>query len=191
MKRPGVLEGIVLALVAAATAAVVFPVLTILLAPGAVLRLIIAGLSFSYLCYLLQRSEQKVGRITLVLGWCLLAVTAWVFAPSLLTYAAIHLVIIWLVRSLYFYNSVLSALADLGLTGLALIVALWAWLTSGSLFLVVWCLFLVQALFVVIPRHFAQTAKSANSAVSLSPEDSFETAYRAAEQALRKFIRTN
>jgi len=36
-------------------------------------------------------------------------------------YLLVHLGLIWLIRSLYFYSSVLSALADLGLGGLGLV----------------------------------------------------------------------
>ncbi len=64
---------------------------------------------------------------------------------------------LWLIRSLYFYDSVLSALVDLGLTGVALVTAIWAWLASNNLFLAFWCFFLVQALFVLIPRQWSKT----------------------------------
>lgn len=185
---PGLFEGVGVALVAGITAAVVFPVMATLFAPAAVLRLLIAGLSLAYLVYLSRRSHQKIGRLTVMASWGLVAIASWFLAPSLLSYAAIHLVMIWLVRSLYFYSSVLSALSDLGLTGLALMAAIWAWFSSGSLFLVFWCLFLVQALFVTIPRHFARSPKQVGSV--LAPEDPFEKAHASAQQALRKLFST-
>ena len=40
---------------------------------------------------------------------------------------------------------------ELGLMGLSTFVALWVWLSTGSLFLSLWCFFLMQALFVFIP----------------------------------------
>lgn len=188
--RPSLFEGVGVALVAGITAAVIFPIMTTLFTPAAVLRLLIAGLSLAYLIYLLRRSRQKLGQLTVMAGWGLVAIVSWFFAPSLLSYAAIHLLMIWLVRSLYFYNSLLSALADLGLTGLALMAAIWGWFSSGSLFLVFWCLFLVQALFVTIPRHFAQPTKKASSASEPGQEDPFEKAHASAQQALRKLFST-
>ena len=142
MNRPSLLAGIGVALVASVTAALVFPLLTTLLSPQSAIRLLIAGLSGGYLAYLTGYSNQKTGRMTVLIGWALVSLGGLVLAPGLLSYAAIHLVMIWLIRSLYFYNSLLSALADLGLTGLALAAAIWAWFSAGSLFLMFWCLFL-------------------------------------------------
>ncbi|MBV1930525.1 MAG: hypothetical protein KUG71_02310 [Porticoccaceae bacterium] len=186
MKRPSLFEGIAVALIAGITAAIVFPLLAIALAPGFVLRLLVAGVSLVYFIYLLRRSQQKLGRLTVLGTWALFTTATWLLAPSVISYAAIHLLMIWLVRSLYFYSSVLSALADLGLTGLALIAALWAWFSTGSLFLTFWCLFLVQALFVLIPRCFARLEQHPSVAGLKPADDPFETAHRAAEQAIRK-----
>jgi hypothetical protein len=186
MKRPSLFEGIAVALLAGITAAMLFPVLAIVLAPGFVLRLLIAGLSLVYLIYLFRRSQQKLGRLTVLGAWALFTTATWLLAPSFISYAAIHLLMIWLARSLYFYSSVLSALADLGLTGLAFIAGLWAWFSTGSLFLTFWCLFLVQALFVLIPRCFARSQQHPSVAGLKAADDPFESAHRVAEQAIRK-----
>ncbi len=204
MKRPSLFEGIGLALVASIIVALVFPIFSLLLAPGVVLQLLITGLSLAYLVYLLVRSQQKLGRGTVLACWLVVTITAWVFSPSLLSYGVIHLLLIWLVRSLYFYNSSLSALADLALTGLALTAALWAWFSVGSFFLVFWCLFLVQALFVIIPRNFlgprsfrgakacidSTNSFTGRSASDMAAEDPFEKAHATAEKALRKLFST-
>lgn len=185
MKLPTLFEGIALALVASISGSAVFLTLTTLFSAAGVFRLLIAGLCFAYVLYLLARSSEQTGRITVISVWFVVAATAWIFAPSLLIYILIHLAMIWLVRSLYFYSSVLSSLADLGLTGLAMAVAVWAWSVSSSLFLAFWCFFLVQALFVMIPRQFARPVNTHGS-LSIS-EDGFERAHHAAENALRKF----
>ncbi len=204
MKRPSLLEGIGLALLVSIIVALVLPVFSLLLAPGVVLRLLFAGLSLVYLSYLLVRSQQKLGRVTVLVCWFMVTIATWVFSASLLSYGVMHLLLIWLVRSLYFYNSSLSALADLALTGFALSAALWAWFSVGSFFLVFWCLFLVQALFVIIPRNFrgprnfqeaTVCAASASNftgqpASDMAAEDPFEKAHAAAEQALRKLFAT-
>jgi len=84
---------------------------------------------------------------------------------------------------------VLSSLADLALTGISLAIAIWAWLTTRSLFLGFWSFFLVQALFVLIPRKLARSHDS-QTADSHS-DDPFERAHRAAEMALRNLISTH
>jgi len=190
VNRPGLMAGVGVALAAGVVAALLFPLLTTLMSPITALRLLIAGLSGGYLLYLMSCSHQKLGRMTVIAGWALVSLASWVLAPSLLGYAAIHLVMIWLIRSLYFYNSLLSALADLGLTGLALAAAIWAWFSAGSLFLVFWCLFLGQALFVAIPANFSANRKTTSSSPYRSEEDPFEKAHGVAEQALRKIFST-
>jgi hypothetical protein len=77
---------------------------------------------------------------------------------------------------------------DAGLSGLALAAAVWAAISTGSLFLALWCFFLVQALFVAIPnrmsapRNHGRRAQKSASAV----DDDFERAYRNAEAAVRR-----
>ena len=206
MKQRRLLEGIVIAVVAAIAAAVMMPVLSVVLAPAFILRLLIVVVSFGYLIYLLHRKPHKPGRVTVIGAWLIVSLLTWLFVHSLPGFAAIHLLMIWLVRALYFYNSVLSALADLSLTGLAFITALWAWTSTGSLFLAFWCLFLVQALFVLIPARIPSRSLRArnistdylndhlsnylNDSPIESPElarqEVFERARRSAQQALRK-----
>ena len=191
MNRPSLMAGVGVALVAGVVATLLFPLLTILMSPTTALRLLIAGLSGGYLLYLMRYSHQKLGRMTVLAGWALVSLVSWVLTPSLLGYAAIHLVMIWLIRSLYFYNSLLSALADLGLTALALAAAIWAWFSAGSLFLVFWCLFLGQALFVAIPANFSASRKTPSSFAGRGAEDPFEKAHDVAEQVLRKIFSTH
>ena len=106
-----------------------------------------------------------------------LVLAAW--QPPLLLYLALHVGLLWLVRALYHYASVLSALADLGLNGMALAAAVWASTHTASLLLSTWCFFLVQALFVAIPRDLRdrRVAQGAPTA----PADRFQQAHRAAQ----------
>ena len=188
MTRPGYLEGVVFALIAALAGALLFPALILILAPVIALKLLMIVASAGYLVYLLKRSDQKLGRITAAACWLIITLASWLLAPSLLSLAAIHLLMIWLVRSLYFYSSLLSALADLGLSALALLVACWAWVSSGNLFLLFWSYFLVQGLFVAIPRVFSIAAGPAKQQQRMASAGAFETAHSAAEQALRKLF---
>jgi len=188
MRRPTFLEGVGVALVTSLLGSMLFSVVTPELNSGSVLQLLIAGFSFSYLIYLLRRSPERVGRVTVVLLWSVAASGIWLLGASLLLTLLLHTLLIWLVRSLYFYSSLFSALADLGLSGLAIIAALWATLQSGSLLLAIWCFFLVQALFVVIPKSLPRRATESNIC---DHDDRFQQAQRTAEAALRKLSTTH
>ncbi|MEN8175709.1 MAG: hypothetical protein ABFS23_08090 [Pseudomonadota bacterium] len=181
MKSDSFMQGAGVALAASLAGAALFVALTTVFAGGTVLRLVIAGLSFAYVFYLLARSGQRVGRVTTLAGWVLAAGIGWILQLPLPLYLLLHLGLIWLVRSLYFYSSALSALMDLGLTGLGLAAGIWAFLHTGSLFLGLWSFFLVQALFVVIPTTFKQGPSKSKPPAG---DDAFEKAHRAAEQAL-------
>lgn len=185
MKRPGFLQGVALAAVAALLGEVLFVALTPLLGSITALHMVIAIASFSYIVYLLRASGERLGRLTTLLGWLAVTVaTAW-FSPPLLLYVLLHVAMIWLVRALYFYASLLPALADLGLNALALASVVWASAQSGSLLLALWCFFLLQALFVMIPEGMGM------SRTPPATEEPFEQARRAALAALRKLSSVN
>jgi hypothetical protein len=188
MKQPTFFEGVVVALVASLAGGVLYTALTSLFPGGAVLRLLIAGLALGYIIYLFSRSRERIGRLTALGFWTLAAGAAWWLVPSLSLYLLVHLGLVWLIRSLYFYSSVLSALADLGLGGLGLAAAVWASLHTGSLFPGIWCFFLLQALFVAIPASLERKASRRQPAPDR--EDRFRRAHRAAEAAVRKLSST-
>jgi hypothetical protein len=184
MKQPTFFEGAVVALVASIAGSVLFTALTPLFAAAWVLRLLIAGLGLGYILYLFSRSRERIGRTTALAFWTLASGAAWWLAPSLPLYLLLHLGLIWLIRSLYFYSSLLCALADLALGGFALAAAVWASIHTGSLFLGIWCFFLLQALFVAIPASLDRKASERQSPPHR--EDRFRHAHRAAESAMRK-----
>lgn len=185
MSRPTFLEGVAVALGTSVVGTALFSVLTTMFDGGGVLRLLIAGISLGYVLYLLSRSRARVGRITAVGLWAIVAALSWYSSPPLLLYLLVHMGLVWLIRSLYFYSSVLSALGDLGLTGLSLAAGIWAVTQTGSLFLSIWCFFLVQALFVGIPTRVKGTTGQIHP--EQDHEDRFERAHSAAQAALRKF----
>ncbi len=182
MKTPSFFEGVLLAVVASISADVLFVALRWLMPVGQAPGLLIAGLSFAYCVYLLVRSRERVGRMTVLAVWIALSGTVWLWSPPLPLFLLIHLGMVWLVRSLYFQTGLVAALADLALSGFGLAAALWAVTTSGSLLLAVWCFFLVQALFVAIPNGKGRTQAPVESVA----DDRFQQAYRTAEAALRK-----
>jgi hypothetical protein len=178
------MEGIGVALAAGISGGLLFSMLTTVFASGFVLRLLIAGMGLLYVLYLLQRSGEKVGRITTLAIWLVMASALWLLGLSLPLYLMAHLGIVWLIRSLYFFSSLFSALADLGLVLFGVTAAAWALLETGNLFLSFWSFFLVQALFAAIPSSWKRSDKPA--ARARGTEDRFLLAHRAAEAALAK-----
>lgn len=184
MKQPTFAEGVTVAIFTSLGGSVLYTALEVVFPGGPVLRLLIAGLGLAYVLYLLSRSPEPVGRITAAAVWTVVAGALWFTKPPLLLYAFAHLGTIWLLRSLYFYSSGLSALADLGLNGLSLAAAIWAVSRTGSVFLGIWCFFLMQALFVAIPDNLGH--KSGKARPAQESEDRFQHAYRVADAAVRK-----
>lgn len=184
MKQPTFLEGVSVALALSLAGSILYTAMDTVHPGGPVLRLLIAGMGLAYVVYLLNRSPERVGRISAAAAWLLVAGLLWFTEPPLLLYMCMHLGAIWLVRSLYFYSSALSALADMGLNGLGLAASIWAVTRTGSVFLGIWCFFLVQALFVAIPERISRNTGA--TAAGQGSEDRFLHAYRVAEAAVRK-----
>ncbi len=186
MKRPSFIHGVVIAAVLGFFASAVVATLTPFVGFAAVLRLAIPALALAYVLYLLSRSDERVGRVTALSIWGVLAAATWWVAPPLPLYFLIHVGAIWLLRSLYFYSGVMPALMDLGLSALSISATVWALTRSGSIFLATWCFFLVQALFVVIPSAVKRPQiEQRNTAVD---SENFEHARRQADQALRQLF---
>ncbi len=186
MKRPTFLHGVVVAAVLGFFASAVVATLTPFVGLGAVIRLVIPALGFTYLLYLFSRSKERLGRVTTLTLWGALAAATWWVAPPLPFYLLIHVGSIWLVRSLYFYSGVMPALMDLGVSALSIFATVWAISRSGSVFLATWCFFLVQALFVAIPPTMKSAQKSKRNTATESKN--FENARRQADHALRQLF---
>ncbi len=182
MKRPTFLEGVAVAIGASFLGGACYSALTMVLPGSAAFRTLVAGIGLAYAVYLLTRSHERVGRVTALTTWAAVAVATWLLEPPLVLYVSVHVGLLWLIRSLYFYSSALSALADLGLSLASVAAAIWAVTESGSPFLSIWCFFLVQALFVTIPVHVGQNSREG----AFEDDERFEHAHRAAQGALRR-----
>ncbi|GAA3917048.1 hypothetical protein [Litoribacillus peritrichatus] len=185
MKRPGFYQGVIVAFLLSLLGSAFFTVLTPVVSSHWALKVVITLLALAYLLYILSTTPSRNGKVTTLAIWLTITGVCWYWSPHLLIYTLIHMSIIWLARSLYYYQSALSALADLGLNGLSLVAALWAMTHTHSLFLSLWCFFLVQALFVAIPKSL----KRSNTALSSTLDDKsdmFERAHRSAQAALRR-----
>ena len=186
MKRPSFLHGVIVAAVLGFFASAIVATLTPFVGLGAVLRLVIPALAFAYLLYLFSRSDERVGRVTTLSLWSALAAVMWWLAPPLPLYLLVHVGVVWLVRSLYFYSGVMPALMDLGVSALSVSATVWAISRSGSVFLATWCFFLVQAVFVAIPPAIKSWRKQQHD--TTSDNENFEHARRNADQALRRLF---
>ena len=181
MKTASFNEGLFIALISSITGSIIYYLLSVFVADSYIFRLLISLGSLAYILYLLSRSQTHVGRASVVGAWMIIAVTIWFYWPPAAVFILVHIAIIWLIRSLYFYSSIVSALADLGLNLLSIAAAFWAAQTTGNLFLSIWCFFLTQALFVVIPKNLLATDKP-----QVLTDDRFRNAHRAAQSALGK-----
>ena len=186
MKRPTFFHGVGVALLLAFCASATIAALTPFVGFAVVLRLLIPLLCLGYVMYLLGRSNERVGRVSTLVSWVAVALLTWWFAPPLPLYLLIHVAAIWLVRSLYFYSGVLPVIADLGLGLAGIAAAAWAIGLSGSVFLAVWCFFLVQALFVAIPASMKSIGKSTRLRTCDNQE--FDKARRQADRALNALM---
>lgn len=184
MKRPSFLHGVVVAAVLGFFASAIVATLTPFVGLDPVVRLVIPAMALAYLLYLFSRSEERLGRVTALAFWAILAVVTWWLAPPLPLYLLVHVGSIWLIRSLYFYSGVLPALLDLGISALSITATVWAISRSGSVFLATWCFFLVQALFVAIPPAI----KKRNPKAVIDSNETFDHAKRNADRALRQLF---
>ena len=145
-------------------------------------------LSLFYILYLIIRSKEKTGRITALTIWIVITFSSWFTAVPFSLFIIVQLAIVWMLRSLYFYSSIFSSIADLFLTSISISVALWAGFHSGTLFLALWSLFLMQSLFVFIPTSLNKKTKPIIESVFYNENSSsdFDRAHNSAKQALGK-----
>jgi hypothetical protein len=181
-RTPSLGAGLVAALVLSTCGAALLAALPPLVGHATALRAVVALLGLAYLLYAVGRSGERVGRVTTVACWIVIASAAWLSGLPLAGYVLVHVALFWLVRSLYYYSGLLPALVDLGLTVLGAAFAVWAAQRSQSAWLVLWCFFLVQAFHVLIPASLTQRDKRALD----SSDEAFARAHRAADAAVRR-----
>jgi hypothetical protein len=184
MKTATLFEGIFVAFLFSLISSVTYFALSSIFSDSFLIQLLITGLSFAYILYLLSRSKAPIGRITSVVVWTVAVIFLWFFSPPISVFLLIHLLMIWLIRSLYYYSSLFSSLLDFALNGLSVATAFWAANHTDSLFLTIWCFFLIQTLFVLIPQKLKHT--TSNESSTLDSEAEFQNAYRTEESAIEK-----
>ncbi len=183
MKSSNFPEGVIVAAALAIVASICSTVFAPLIGALAITRLLVPALALAYLLYLFSRSRERSGRLVMLAAWGFIAVLAWWLAPPLPLYLMIHTSALWLVRSLYFHSGLLPSLLDMALGACSVIALSWALSRTGSVLLASWCFFLVQALFVAIPRSLA------GNGATVPLDDGFQRAHTAAQAALSQLIR--
>ena len=182
MNRPSFWHGVLVAAGLAFVGTVLWSVVPPITGRETAARLLIPLMSLAYVFYLLATADARTGRVVTVSLWSALAVGAWWLSPPLPAYVLIHVGVIWLVRSLYFYSGVIPALLDGLLSGFAAGAFVWAATRTDSIFLSTWTYFLVQSLFVLIPARIGPR-KAGPAAVD---SRRFERAKNQADAALRQ-----
>jgi len=188
MKTATFFEGVLFALIVGFISSVLLFTLSSFFPGNLLIRGLISGISVAYIVYLLTRSNERVGRVIVMTVLLISITTMWFAWPPITLFILGHITIIWLVRSLYFYSSLVSSFADLALNGSSLLIAFAVAGYTDSMFLTLWCFFLIQALFVWIPKSMTKPLSSSNSSPStpLNHEQDFQQSFRAAQAAVQQ-----
>ena len=190
MKRPGLVQGILVAMVLSLAAPALYHVCDLLVPRPLALKLVIVALTGAYMHYLLKLHHARIGNIILGTGTALILVTALLWGVAISTLVLVSILLIWIVRSLIAYSSVFMSIVDGALSLLGLGAATWAFGATGSAFWAIWCFFLTQSLFTLIPEQPGRINKSAAS-TPVMETSGFSAAHKAAEAALRELAERN
>jgi hypothetical protein len=188
MKRPGLIQGIIVAVVLSLAAPVLYHLCDLLVPRLLALKLVIVALTGAYVLYLLKLHHARIGNIVLGTGTALILLAALLWGVAATTLVFVSIPLIWIVRSLIAYSSVFMSIVDGALCLLGLGAATWAFGATGSAFWATWCLFLTQSLFTLIPEQPGRIKKPASSIPAMET-DRFSAAHKAAEAALRALAR--
>lgn len=188
IKSPGILNGILAALVISLAAGATSLLLSGFIYQSTLFALVLYGATFSYLIYLLKKSSARIGRVVVVSSWAGISLVCWFFDVPLLEQILIQAGLIWLVRSLYFHASLIAAVLDFVLVAVGLAAGTWAMVNTGSLATTVWSFFLIQALFCWIPDLSRKA--SGESSNSQRGQNNFQSAHRAALDAVHKLAQS-
>jgi len=184
MKTATFFEGVFIALIVGFVSSVLLFTLSSFFPTNLLIRGLISAITFAYITYLLSRSNERVGRIIVITILLISMTTMWFVWPAISFFIIGHMMMIWLVRCLYFYSSLVSAIVDLTLNGFSVLTAFAVATHTDSLFLTLWCFFLMQALFVFIPSSIKKPLSTTST--PFQHQQDFQHSYRAAQAAVRQ-----
>ncbi len=168
-RTPGFIEGVVVAAVLSVVGGALSVLLWVLISPQIVqglaasdARLLaIVAISLCYLLYLLWRSQESAGRISMVLLWVGISLPVLLLLPHWTL--AFQLALLWLTRSLFLQRGFSAALGDLGLIVVGLGAGrCWPSAPPADLAAAIWTFYLVQAPFGVRLVHRPSPAGNAD-----------------------------
>ena len=186
MKRPTFLTGVVVAVALSVLALAIGSIALVFLTGPLAIRLTVSVLTGTYVVYLLRSSGQHIGRVTTLAVIAVAVVAALLLDLSFPLYLAVHALLIWMARSLYFHSGVLPPLADMILIAVGAAGGYAAFARTGSATFAVWSFFLVQALFAAIPQRTMVGRRCSGD----GNEERFAAARRHAEMAIEKILAT-
>jgi hypothetical protein len=180
-KRLTVGSGIVVAFLLAVGGGAVSWMLGHSLGPRNTAFISVAGLTISYLLYLLGRRSKRVGGITLIAIAAISLIATIMYFGTIVTLLLTCLFLIWIFRAAISYQSLLLA----GMDGALIILGGWlasvTLSTTNSFGVAVWVFFLTQSLVAFIPTSLA---KHAAKEKDYSDRTRFERAYQSARTAM-------
>ena len=183
------LYGIVVAAGLSLVSVLLGTVLAFLLFGSLALNLLIGSLALLYVFAIFRGSKSKSGHtVSAVLGILVLPFGAVILPTNLYFLMAVALV--WMLRSLHSYRSIVASLIDLSLCVLSIGAGLLGYVMSGSIVAAVWCFFLTQSLYVFIPKDGFSLSAGEETAGESPPQtfERFLRAHQAAESALRQMM---
>ena len=185
IQSPRFWHGVIVAAVMALVASVLVSGLALTSGVPTMIKLTAPALSLAYILYLLQATGTRNGRIVTLTAWAFMTVACLWLNISLPFYLLIHASSIWLVRSFHAYSSLVPAVIDSFLSAFAVLAFSWAFVRTGSVLIATWCFFLVQALWIWIPRKISSPTINTRQD---SDNEPFERAKRRADSALRQLF---
>ena len=190
MKRPSITGGIITAFFLACISGILLHVDSFLF-PNTYyssLRLSLASAAGAYLIYLMLTRKRRRGRLLLI-ACSALILSAAAASASLFSFIILSVALIWISRSLLWHQSLIAGSLDAALCGTGLLLAVFCWLNTGSVFAAVWSFFLSQSLFVLIPQIRSLAACQENEqSMEKKLSQQFESAHNNAESALSQMM---
>lgn len=181
MRTPGFAEAVLIAAIGCVLAGVSYAALGYLLPSYEAVRLVIAMTGLGYMLWLAARAPARSGRVFVMAIWCVGTLCTLVLDPPVVLHLATQLAFFWLLRLVCHHRGVLIACVDAAIGIAAMAAAMWAASATGSVFVIAWCVLLVQGLFTLLPAH-----ARARSGASSDADKRFERAQRTAHAAVRR-----
>ena len=184
MKATCFMKGVGVALAAALGGSSIMFALAGVVAMPLLLRATVVVIGLVYVLYVLACARVRAGKLSALLAWALFTAVTLALNPPLFAHLCTQVGFVWLLRAVCVHRSALPALVDLALCSLSVLAALWAVERTGSMFIAIWCLMLVQAAYVAIPRRKDPTDEAGGSCRGV--DERFAHAQRTADAALRR-----